>query len=213
MMAKRTITNYTNPSHKTPKDGVELARSFPTKRERDAGYMKLFLAHVHIDGHIRVASDGFRLHMGQNTTGEAGCKVCKDNHYTYPDYHVVIPTKFDHYAIVDATELRVIASKIGFTKDEDGKYPEKLKLTFENYNLKVSTVNGETNERTNYLSDGGLSGDFGISGRFLIDAIDHVAPEGGQIEIKLSKPNSPIMVRKMDGHENEFAIIMPIYLP
>lgn len=187
---------------KTPKtamDAVGLAVSTDPDRPET-------LHHIHHDAGALVAADGFRLHLAHGE-GEKECQWCKEHPKDqFPDYKCLFPHSAKYKATADAEELAQAFIRAGIFA-RDGSNVAIIKA---NGHLEVigrSEENGET-MTTIECESNGAEIRFGINWKFARDAIRHVAPKGGPVEILVQSPTSPIIIKANDRE----ALIMPMHL-
>lgn len=187
---------------KTPKsalDAVGLAVSTDPDRPET-------LHHVHHDAGTLVAADGFRLHLAHDA-GEKECQWCKDHPGTqFPDYKCLFPRHPKYTATADAEELAGAFIRAGVFAREGSN----VAIVKANGHLEVTGRSEETGETmtTVECESNGAEMTFAVRWQFARDAIRHVAPKGGKVEIILQSPTSPIIIKANDRE----ALVMPMHL-
>jgi len=190
------------------------------KRERPA------LTHIHTDGPQRVAVDGFRLHYAPGEPTES-CAYCEKNEVTFPDYNQIIPRDgFNAVVHLDADALRLAVVRAAifaregngavqltvqaatpaprWTDNQDAPAFVNVTGTSEEVGSSTTTVPADVD----YLAN-----DFGFLAiafrwNYLRDALDHCAPQGGTVTLKITRWNAPML---MTGPVEETgAVIMPM---
>ena len=190
------------------------------------------LCHVHTDnkGDL-IAVDGFRIHRVKRPGAHAThCEYCQSEDLAFPDtsifYGKNAPTFYKISA--DADELRANLYRAGiFFNKEDCRNSDikAVALVYSDGFLTVlrsdnvlgttrntcaATLDTKKDEETTVKIFGVNRVVFAMDYRYLIDALDHVAPHGGQVSITLNRPNAPMMINGSDDTLD--ALIMPCYL-
>lgn len=163
------------------------------------------LQHVHTENGYRISTDGFRLHAEKCRAKT--CPICKKEKQEFPNWQAIIPTKAKYSAVIDARELRAAIVRAGIFAREGNAV---VKFTV-NGKAEISAKSegvGESQEVVHVVKSEGEELTFGLNYKFAIDALDHVAPNGGVIELRANYPNSPVLLRGKD----RIAVVMPMCL-
>lgn len=211
----RPITYYRKPLPQRnikKKNTLSFAAFHPTKREVEQGEREP-LWHVHTEGDVVVATDGFRLHIADNLSDKTDCEICENNDKKYPDFNIVIPNRFNYRFSVDALEIRQAVVTCGIFAEEGSKI---VRLYFHQDKLVVESNSVEFGSSSFDVS---LENDIGhgegfviaFNYRYLIDAIDHCSLGSGNITISAYKSNAPILMSG-ETNSNNKAVLMPMSL-
>ena len=196
-----SVYNNSLPPKNTPKKSTVL---FAESHDEN----RMYLHGLHHSNFKEWASDGFRLHWLKSS--ETVCQTCKDNGTSHPDIEQAIPKSFRYIASFDAFELRsaivkaasMIKKDGGAVKIEAGDILEVTPFRMKTSGLVVTeSVVCETYDKTYPVS-------FGTYYKYAIDALDHCAPSGGKVYIKVNDRKSPVMFQ--GGFR--YAVVMPMYL-
>ena len=185
------------------KDTLALAVSKDEKRPH--------LQHVHTDGNgMEIATDGFRIHLQYGKAQP--CKVCKAEGHNFPDVNYVIPKSSKISVKIDAAELKSAFLRAGIFARE-GSNVSKVRL---NGHAEITGSSEELGTATTDLEYAGIVSKvideitFGINWQYARDAINHVAPNGGEVTISVQSKVSPVTFESAD--KQRMAVVMPMNL-
>lgn len=205
MKAIRTANTYkkvATPRNTRAQDTTRFAVSTDDARET--------LQHVHHENGWKVAADGYRLHIAPIARGEHDhCEVCEREGYEFLRFNEIIPTQHTFEFSTNAGWLRAAAVRAGLFSNDNGH----CGAVIIDASLESLTVTGWSEELGVSVNDvailysEGTPLRFGVNFRYLIDALDHCAPEGGVVVIKLNAATHPI---KIEGKDERAAVVMPI---
>lgn len=191
---------------------------------KDKARQTLQHTHIHTDG-AEVATDGFRIHRIKNVhAAGATCMICEAENLTFPDYtqiykYAIDDKKLTQKITVDADQFRMaLAIATVYTKHYDttnADVKQRVVLRFEDDRMTI--YSGDTDlgcsqttiatKFYEYKNGKGKIGMVSANGLFLIDALDHVAPNGGTVTLKIVAQNSPML---LESGTDRDALIMPM---
>ena len=210
----RPLSDYKKPlpqKNIAKKNTLAFATYHPTKREREQGHLSA-LWHIHTDGNLVVAADGFRLHMSDNLSDNTTCDICANSEQEYPDFSAAIPNKFDYRFTFNALEFRRAVVSCGNLARE-GSDVVRLYFYQDKMVVESSFEDNKSEFEVSLIEDIGQGNGFMIAFnyKFLIDAIDHCSLGSGNVTVSAYRTNSPILMSGSTKTNNK-AVIMPMYL-
>jgi len=197
LQSRYAYKNVTRPASVLASDTVALAASTNDARP--------VFCHVHTGSGFKVGTDGFRLHAEKSRA--KSCPICKREGYKFPDWQQLIPPTAKYTAVIDAQLLRAALVRSGiFAREASGTARVLASGHFE-IEAEAERV-GKSHEEIPVIQSDGQEMVFGINWQFAIDALDHCAPNGGPVEIRLNSANSIIAIRG----KGRFALVMPMHI-